>query len=174
MLTLKNVLQVALAVYIKILKEHQKEKNQSTHSDNPLHILCIGQWKQLLKTMGCFSFLLETLAALGSHCRNTLPFHVVIHSSDLLHMNQSKRRKSSWVGKWKWMLLLKNSNNEEKLEEKKEKKNTRQSKNKLQTLPRLTCQVMTLLQVQLKQNWLSRKRSIFVVTHFRKWNPYII
>ncbi len=30
MLTLKNVLQVALAVYIKILKEHQKEKNQST------------------------------------------------------------------------------------------------------------------------------------------------
>lgn len=35
MLTLKNVLQVALAVYIKILKEHQKEKNQSTHSDKP-------------------------------------------------------------------------------------------------------------------------------------------
>lgn len=97
MLTLKNVLQVALAVYIKILKEHLRKRTNQHTEITPLHILCISQWKQLLKTMGCFSFLKEPLAALGSYCRNTLPFHVVIHSSDLLHMNQSKRRTSSWV-----------------------------------------------------------------------------
>ncbi len=33
---------------------------------------------------------------------------------------------------------------------------------------------LTVIQAHLKINVLSRKRSIFFVTHLRKWNPYII